>query len=191
MTTKSLLVELFVEELPPKALKKLGEAFAAALVAELDGAHFLEAGSTAMSFASPRRLGMHLTDVLPVAASVPQRVKLMPAAVAFDSSGLPTPALRKKLAALQLDYLLKVDGSVWEERISRESDGKQQCLFHTDVAAGLPLAVGLQIAMDRALAKLPIPKVMQYQLADGWSSVNFVRPVHGDRKSTRLNPSHG
>jgi glycyl-tRNA synthetase beta chain len=47
------------------------------------------------------------------------------------------------------------------------------------VAKGATLAEGLQKSLDEALAKLPIPKVMQYQLADGWSNVNFVRPAHG------------
>jgi glycyl-tRNA synthetase beta chain len=46
------------------------------------------------------------------------------------------------------------------------------------VIKGATLHEGLQSALDAALAKLPIPKLMQYQLADGWTSVEFVRPAH-------------
>ena len=65
---KNLLVELFVEELPPKALKKLGEAFATVLVESLKSQGLASAASVATSFASPRRLGVHLSDVAPKAA---------------------------------------------------------------------------------------------------------------------------
>ena len=52
-------------------------------------------------------------------------------------------------------------------------------LFYESLAKGATLAEGLQKALEAALAALPIPKVMSYQLQDGWSSVNFVRPAHG------------
>ncbi len=61
--------------------------------------------------------------------------------------------------------------------VVREESGKQ-FVFHETLAAGKPLGVGLQTALDETLAKLPIPKLMQYQLADGWTSVQFVRPAH-------------
>jgi glycyl-tRNA synthetase beta chain len=179
MVTKNLLVELFVEELPPKALKKLGEAFAEGLFAELGKTHSLAEGSVVTAFASPRRLAAHITSVLPVAAQRPKRVKLMPVSVGYDAERQPTPALRKKLEALGFAYLLSVDRSVWDERISEESDGKSVTLFHTDVAAGLPLQASLQMILEQVLTKLPIPKAMSYQLQDGWTTVNFVRPVHG------------
>ncbi len=52
-------------------------------------------------------------------------------------------------------------------------------LFFESMAKGALLADGLQKALDEAIAKLPIPKVMRYQLQDGWTSVHFVRPAHG------------
>ena len=58
-------------------------------------------------------------------------------------------------------------------------DGKAQTLYLDAVAPGVDLAAGAQKALDAALAQLPIPKVMTYQLQDGWSSVRFVRPAHG------------
>ncbi|HNF88537.1 MAG TPA: glycine--tRNA ligase subunit beta [Thiobacillaceae bacterium] len=172
MTTKNLLVELFVEELPPKALKKLGESFAGTLFESLKAQGLATAESNATAFASPRRLAVHVTRVAAQAADKPVSHKLMPVNVALDAAGQATPALVKKLAALGLDASVL-------SRLKRAPDGKAEALFFDTVVAGATLAAGLQKALDEALAKLPIPKVMAYQLADGWTSVNFVRPAHG------------
>jgi len=172
MSSKNLLVELFVEELPPKALKKLGEAFAAALAASLKNAGLAPSTAAVTAYASPRRLAAHVTDVAAVAADKPVVQKLMPVAVGLDAAGNATPALLKKLAALGADASA-VAG------LRRENDGKADILFYDSLAKGATLAEGLQKAVEAALAALPIPKVMSYQLADGWSSVNFVRPAHG------------
>ncbi len=171
MSSKNLLVELFVEELPPKALKKLGESFAAALAASLKTAGLAPSTATVTAFASPRRLAAHVTDVLAVAADKPVVQKLMPVAVGIDAAGNATPALLKKLAALGADATA-VAG------LRRENDGKADILFYDSLARGATLAEGLQKAVEAALAALPIPKVMTYQLADGWDTVNFVRPAH-------------
>jgi glycyl-tRNA synthetase beta chain len=171
MTTKNLLVELFVEELPPKALKKLGEAFAGTLFETLKAQGLTAADSAATPFASPRRLAVHVTRVAAQAADKPVSHKLMPVNVALDADGQATPALLKKLAALGLDASVL-------PRLKHAPDGKAEALFFDTVVAGATLAAGLQKALDEALARLPIPKVMSYQLADGWSSVNFVRPAH-------------
>ena len=172
MTTKNLLVELFVEELPPKALKKLGEAFAGVLFEQLKALGLLTPESTLTSFASPRRLAAHVTYVLPQAADKAVSQKLMPVAVGLDANGNATPALLKKLAALGADAS-SVAG------LKRAPDGKAEALFYDSVFKGALLAEGLQKALLEAIAKLPIPKVMTYQLADGWSDVKFVRPAHG------------
>ncbi|WP_375138949.1 glycine--tRNA ligase subunit beta [Azohydromonas caseinilytica] len=169
--TKNLLVELFVEELPPKALKSLGDAFTQGLLKGLQAAGLAGADSVATPFASPRRLAAHLTGVAAQGADREQLVKLMPVAVALNAEGQPTPALLKKLGALG------VDASVLP-RLQRRPDGKAEALFLQTTQRGATLADGLQKALEEALAKLPIPKVMSYQLADGWSSVHFVRPAH-------------
>jgi glycyl-tRNA synthetase beta chain len=170
--TRSLLVELFVEELPPKALKKLGEAFAQVLADSLKAQGLAAADAVLTPFASPRRLAAHLSAVCAVAPDKPVSQKLMPVAVALDASGAPTPALLKKLAALGAEPSVV-------PTLRRAPDGKAEALFLDAVQPGVTLAAGLQKALDEALARLPIPKVMQYQLADGWSSVHFVRPAHG------------
>jgi glycyl-tRNA synthetase beta chain len=172
MTAKNLLVELFVEELPPKALKKLGEAFASALANGLKTHGLTGADGRATPYASPRRLAVHLTAVAAKAADQSQRVKLMPVSVALDAQGQPTPALLKKLASVGADAAALPS-------LQRAPDGKAEALFLDRQVAGAGLAAGLQQALDQAIEQLPIPKVMSYQLADGWHSVNFVRPAHG------------
>lgn len=177
MNKNSLLVELFVEELPPKALKKLGEAFAGVLRDQLVAQGLAEAGSVLTPYASPRRLAAHLTHVAERAADKAVSQKLMPVAVGLDASGQPTPALLKRLAALGADASA-VPG------LKRAMDGKAEALFYESTAKGATLAEGLQKALAEAIAKLPIPKVMSYQLETGcelpgWSSVSFVRPAHG------------
>ena len=169
---KNLLVELFVEELPPKALKKLGEAFAALLVDGLKAQGLAAADARTTAYATPRRLAVHVTGVAPKAADRQLLQKLMPVAVALDASGQPTQALLKKLAAIGA-------ADVPVAQLKRQGEGKAEALFHDSRVSGATLAEGLQKALDEALARLPIPKVMSYQLADGWSSVHFVRPAHG------------
>ena len=172
MTMKNLLVELFVEELPPKALRKLGEAFASVLAAGLKAQGLATDASVVTPFASPRRLAAHVTAVNAQAADKAVSQKLMPVAVGLNAAGEATPALLKKLASVG------ADASVVSQ-LKRQLDGKAEALFFDSVVTGATLAEGLQKALDESLAKLPIPKVMQYQLADGWTSVNFVRPAHG------------
>jgi len=176
MTTKNLLVELFVEELPPKALKKLGEAFATVLADSLKTQGLAAAGAAVTHFASPRRLAVHVEAVAEQAADKAVSQKLMPVAVGLDASGNASPALLKKLQALGADASA-VAG------LKRAMDGKAEALFYDSTVKGATLAIGLQKALEDAIAKLPIPKVMTYQLeADcelpGWSSVSFVRPAH-------------
>ncbi|MEW6560702.1 MAG: glycine--tRNA ligase subunit beta [Pseudomonadota bacterium] len=172
MNTQNLLVELFVEELPPKALPALGEAFAHTLAASLQAQGLASADSVVTPCASPRRLAAHITAVAAKAADRALAQKLMPVAVGLDADGKPTPALLKKLGALGLD----ADAA---PRLRREGEGKAETLFIDTVAPGASLADGLQKALAEAIAKLPIPKVMAYQLADGWTTVKFVRPAHG------------
>ena len=172
----NLLVELFVEELPPKALQKLGDAFAQVLFDGLKAQGLTSAASRFTPFASPRRLAVLVTEVLAQAPDRAVRQKLMPVAVGLDASGNATPALLKKLGALG------ADASVVPQLV-REGEGKAEALFYDATVSGAVLSEGLQKALDEAIAKLPIPKVMTYQLEGncelpGWSSVNFVRPAH-------------
>ena len=99
MSNRTLVVELFTEELPPKALKVLGEAFADVLAAYLRGQDFLATDSIIESFATPRRLAVAITKVRSTAPDKAFKEKLLPVSVAFDAEGKPTPALLGKLGS--------------------------------------------------------------------------------------------
>ena len=177
MATENLLVELFVEELPPKALQKLGLAFAGVLADSLKAQGLASTDSQVTDYASPRRLAVHVTGVATQAADKAVSQKLMPVSVGLDAQGQATAALLKKLQALGA-------GAQDVPALQKRMDGKAEALYFDSIVRGASLAEGLQKALLDAIAKLPIPKVMTYQLArdcalPGWSTVSFVRPAHG------------
>ncbi|MFI4930396.1 MAG: glycine--tRNA ligase subunit beta [Burkholderiales bacterium] len=180
-TTQSLLVELLVEELPPKALKRLGDAFAAGLLEGLKSRGLAGEHATVTAYATPRRLAAHVSAVHAVAADQQVTRKVMPVSVALDAAGKPTAPLRKALAKLGREHMADLwpDAKDGPDRLYEDADGKVRSLFLRSLAKGAMLAAGLQGALDDTIAQLPIPKVMSYQLADGWTNVQFVRPVHG------------
>jgi glycyl-tRNA synthetase beta chain len=174
-STKSLLVELFVEELPPKSLKKLGEAFARALFAGLKAQGLTSEHSAVIPYATPRRLAAHISAILKEGVSRPVLLKLMPEQLAYLPNGEPTPAL---VSNLTKKHGLPSFEAARSDLKVRE-DGGKRFVYHETLAAGLPLSRALQSALDDAIDDLPILKVMSYQLEDGWTSINFVRPAHG------------
>lgn len=187
VVSKPLLIELFTEELPPKALKKLGEAFAAGVETSLRRDGLLAESASAVSFATPRRLAVRIDAVLTEAPAKAVKEKLMPLAVAKDAAGNASIALKKKLAAhgqeaLATSLLTLAHGGLGnttgESELLVESDGKAEYVYLIGSASGKSIASGVQNAIDAALAKLPIPKLMTYQLADGKTDVSFVRPAH-------------
>ena len=176
MKNAPLLIEMLVEELPPKALAKLGQSFAQTMREQLLALELIETSCVEESFATPRRLAVLFHDVSAQAPSREVRQKLMPVKVGLDASGQATAALEKKLSSLGLGHLKASDLEVVLE-------GTTEHLWLTRLQEGVSLQVGAQKALNEAIAKLPIPKVMSYQLHEncelpGWSSVNFVRPVH-------------
>ncbi|MEM5401617.1 glycine--tRNA ligase subunit beta [Paraburkholderia unamae] len=173
----TLLVELLTEELPPKALARLGDAFAEGIAQRLAARDLIEGDLSFERYATPRRLAVTIRNVRSVAPEKQVREKVLPVSVALDANGQPTAPLAKKLAALGFPDFPVSD-------LERASDGKNEAFFLRYSAPGATLADGLQAVLDEALGKLPIPKVMTYQRPDG-SNVQFVRPVH------RLTVLHG
>lgn len=171
MISRNLLVELLVEELPPKSLKQLGSSFAELLVASLEAQGLVTKEANITSYATPRRLAVHAAGVAAQAADKAVTQKLMPVAVGLDAQGQATPPLLKKLVSLGADASAV-------PQLKRAMDGKTETLFLDSIVKGTPLIDGLQKALQEAITRLPISKVMTYQLADGWSSAHFVRPVH-------------
>jgi glycyl-tRNA synthetase beta chain len=167
---QTLLVELQTEELPPKALVKLGAAFAAGIANGLKARGFLDDGSVVTPYATPRRLAVSITQVRATSPDKSIREKVLPVSVALDKDGNPSAPLAKKLAALGFPGLRIAD-------LERAQDGKAESFFYTYTAPGSALAGGLQDVLSDTVAKLPIPKLMSYQRPDG-ATVQFVRPVH-------------
>ena len=172
---QTLLIELRTEELPPKALAKLGEAFSSGVLRGLTARDLIDADAVVTTFASPRRLAVGITQVRPIAPTKTQRDKVLPVAVALDTTGNATPPLLKKLAARALAGGIP---TVTLADLERATDGKAESFFYSYSAPGVALGQALQGVLDEAIAKLPIPKLMSYQRPDG-STVQFVRPVHG------------
>ncbi|HTN95017.1 MAG TPA: glycine--tRNA ligase subunit beta [Gallionella sp.] len=172
-TNKNLLVELLVEELPPKSLKKLGESFAQGLVKNLERDNMLESNYAVNAYASPRRLAALVTSVRDKAPTKQERIKLMPASVGYDSAGKPTAALKKRL---------EKEGNLQNalgDSLDTVSEGGKDYIYLNQKKIGETLQLHLSFSLLEVLQSLPIPKLMTYQLSDGWNTVNFVRPAHG------------
>jgi glycyl-tRNA synthetase beta chain len=175
VTSDSLLVELLTEELPPRSLKLLSEAFGAGLLAALKQLELADADSAVSLFATPRRLAAIISRVH---ASAPKRVvreKILPLSVAFDSAGNASAPLIKKLAALGVP---DIDPATLE----RASDGKSETLYLTRELPGAVLAQVASDVIEGVIKKLPIAKLMNYQINAGTPSeatIQFARPAHG------------
>lgn len=166
----SLLVELFTEELPPKALQRLGSAFGHGIVGSLASMQLTAADPQSIRiFATPRRLAVLIPGVAATGAARTESKKLMPSKVAYGADGKPSAALAKRLEK----------ENATASQLQRKTEGGAEFVFLNQTIAGVTLAAGLQAALDDTLAKLPIPKSMSYQLADGTTTVHFVRPAHG------------
>ena len=170
-----LLVELLTEELPPKALSRLGDAFATAMFNGLSSRALLDEGASFTAYATPRRLAVSIQGVLTASPDKQIREKVLPVSVALDKEGQPAAPLTKKLAALAAQAGRE---SIALSELERASDGKAESFFFTYTAPGQTLASGLQVTLEESIAKLPIPKLMSYQRPSG-DTVHFVRPVHG------------
>ncbi|SFI20583.1 glycyl-tRNA synthetase beta chain [Collimonas sp. OK307] len=176
--SRTLLIEIFTEELPPKALAKLGDAFATGIFNGLKSRDFLDDGAIATAFATPRRLAVSISNVRAVSLDKTMREKVLPVSVALDADGRATAPLVKKLSAMA-SQCGKV--MITPTELERAPDGKAESFFFSYTAKGVALPVGLQVVLEDTVAKLPIPKVMSYQLQHGHAAghtVRFVRPAH-------------
>ncbi|MGB5247038.1 MAG: glycine--tRNA ligase subunit beta [Woeseia sp.] len=157
-----LLVEIGTEELPPKALKTLMQAFADGLAAAL--AEQRLAFKAVTPYASPRRLAVKIADVAGGQADREVDQKGPPVRIAFDKNGKPTKAAQA--------FADKCGVTV--DKLGREETDKGEWLVHRALETGRSLAELLPDCVQRALDALPIPRRMRW----GAHSAEFVRPVH-------------
>ena len=170
---QNLLIELLTEELPPKALSKLSNAFSNGVHEALVKLGLADQNAIVHAYATPRRLAVTISDVLDRAVDVSCREKVLPVKVGLDTEGHASASLTKKLTAMGFADKTPADLEV-------ENDGKQDVFFINYMQAGAILADVLQSVLTEVAAKLPIPKVMTYQIHAGTTreqDVAFVRPV--------------
>jgi glycyl-tRNA synthetase beta chain len=179
VTRETLLVELLTEELPPKALKALGEAFAEGIASGLAQCGLIDEGVKGIPYATPRRLSVSIAGVRHEADDSELIERLMPAVTAADASGIPTMALRKRLEKKGRGHLADgyPDARDGPDHLYVAPDGKADYVWLRSLARGQSLAVSLQSVLDDTIEKLPVPKAMSYQRADG-ATVKFARPAH-------------
>lgn len=165
MPTQSLLVELLTEELPPKALRGLGEAFAGEIVRGLSDAKFVSSEAQFEFFATPRRLAALIRGV----SEQPKRSVAMrkgPSVKSgLDAEGKPTKAL---------EGFLRANGVSFAD-LKRQGEGKKEFFYFEAEAEAQSLPDALEAAAKEAARKLPVPKLMRW----GDRVHYFARPVHG------------
>uniref|UniRef100_Q31IS2 Glycine--tRNA ligase beta subunit n=1 Tax=Hydrogenovibrio crunogenus (strain DSM 25203 / XCL-2) TaxID=317025 RepID=Q31IS2_HYDCU len=162
MNTAEFLVEIGTEELPPKALKKLSNAFMDGIKAGLDDAE-LNYGETAV-YASPRRLAVRIDALQTKQADKTVERKGPAKKAAFDAEGQPTKALQGFARGCGADVAdlseIETEKGIW-------------MVYYLEQKGQLTAEL-LPAIVNQSLAKLPIPKRMRW----GASDVEFVRPVH-------------
>ena len=169
MKSATLLIEFLTEELPPSSLNELGNEFGRLVAKELKEKNLVEIIDMKV-FSTPRRLGVKILNVLEKAPTENKMIKLMPSKIGFDDENKPTQALLKKLQSLnESDKALK--------NLKEKNENGQQNLYLPKNIIGLRLEDVLSAVINNCINQLPIKKMMTYQLDDGWTSVNFVRPV--------------
>ena len=156
------LIEVGTEELPPKALRSLMEAFGAGLNAAIDDAA-LEHGS-AYTYASPRRLTVVIEALAHQQADRSLQHKGPPTRIAFDKDGKPTAAATAFAAKCGVDV----------SALGTSKSKKGEWLVFEAVEKGKTVVELMPTLIERALAALPIPRRMRWGAGDA----EFVRPVH-------------
>jgi len=161
----TLLVELLTEELPPKALERLSQVFGDALAGDLRQDNLLTGTSAVTVYATPRRLAVSISDVLDRAPDQPIEIPGPLVKVGLAADGKPTQALVgfARKCGVAVDGLVQIDTP------------KGKVFACRKIASGAHLETNLDLKVQEALKRLPVPKMMRW----GNNDVQFVRPVHG------------
>ena len=163
--TSPLLVELLTEELPPRALARLMEAFSRGIFEGLKEKNFLAGAAESRPYATPRRLAVVISDVLDKQPDRMVERKGPAVTTGLDAAGNPTPALLGFAKSCGVDVA----------KLARRPGDKGEYFVYSSKHKGEPLKQHLAAVVEAALRKLPIPKVMRW----GSGEAQFVRPVHG------------
>lgn len=162
---ETLLIELLTEELPPKSLAKLGQAFHDHVQKGLLDAGFIQAGGESRWFATPRRLALQFSDCLETQPDRTVEKKGPAVASGVGADGTPTKALEGFMRSAGIGF----------EQLEKVNDGKADYFVARQSKAGERLDEHLANIVEAALKKLPVAKLMRW----GAGEAQFVRPVHG------------
>ncbi|QRN41335.1 MAG: glycine--tRNA ligase subunit beta [Neisseriaceae bacterium] len=163
MNKETLLVELRTEELPPNVLEKLGRSFASLIFEGLVKEKMVEKTVSYQFFATPRRLALLIPEVQSEQRDQ-EKIKKGPSIAIGMVDGEPSRALQGFLKSNNISL----------QDLCIMHDGKQEIYCYQFFEKGLGLATILQMILDVAVKKLPVPKLMHW----GDKSYTFVRPVH-------------
>lgn len=162
MATQDFLVELGTEELPPKALKPLSDAFTQGIAKGLEDAGISYRRIEA--FAAPRRLAVRVIELAGAQPDKPVEKRGPAVKAAFDDAGNPTRALTGFATSL----------GVTPDQLDTLETEKGAWVVYRTVEKGKPTVELMPTLVEQALAALPIPKRMRW----GAHRTEFVRPVH-------------
>ena len=162
---KNLLIELGTEELPPKALKKLGQSFARHIFTSLvDAGVMQDREDDYRYYATPRRLAVWARGVHPVQPDRNEARRGPAIKAAFDADGNPTGAARGFARSCGVEV----------NQLKRRKTEKGEWLVHENTVKGKRLGAILTQCLDEAVKALPIPRRMRW----GSCEEEFIRPVH-------------
>ncbi len=161
---QTLLIELLTEELPPKALEKLSNAFADEIFSALKEQALAGADSVCTPFATPRRLALTISSVEAMQANRVMERKGPAVNAGLNTDGSPTKALEGFMRSANVAF----------DKLLRVKDGKAEYFAVKVEQPGKPLDDYLADMVALAVKKLPVPKLMRW----GDTEYQFVRPVH-------------
>ena len=162
MSTRDLLIEIGTEELPPVALEKLSVAFTQQIKKGLEQ-NDLTYGLV-HAYATPRRLAVHIEDLLTKQADKTVERVGPTVASAFDADNNPTPACQGFAKSC----------STTVDKLSRTGSDKGEKLYFKQEVSGQTTNDIIPGVLEKALSALPIPKPMRW----GNYSAAFARPIH-------------
>ncbi|MDH3310799.1 MAG: glycine--tRNA ligase subunit beta [Gammaproteobacteria bacterium] len=163
--TAPLLIEILTEELPPKALSHLMEAFSRNLFEGLKERNFLANGAVPVAYATPRRLAVLVSQVLEKQPDQVVERKGPAVAAGLEAAGRPSPALIGFAKSCGVE----------PAKLAIASSEKGEYFVFRSKQNGELLKSHLTSLVESALKKLPVPKLMRW----GDGEAQFVRPVHG------------
>ena len=169
MKTENLLIEILTEELPPSSQKDLGSKFSELIANELLAKNLIDSIDVDF-FSTPRRIATRINLVKQQAKTQNKLIKLMPSRIGFDENKKPTQALIKKINSIG-------ESNINQVNIIQKKEKDEEIIFIQKEFTGGKLENELGEIISNSLKRLPIKKVMSYQLSDGWTTVNFVRPI--------------